>query len=83
MVYHSKPQGLGSRSIVVNANNPPQGLISGGGVGPIPFAMLYEDGTTMLYEDNTVMLYEDANMDFLMTEGGDFLMTENGDFLIL
>ena len=26
MVYHAKPQGPNSRSLLVNANNPPQGV---------------------------------------------------------
>lgn len=28
MVYHGKPQGLGSKSLLVNADNPPQGISS-------------------------------------------------------
>ena len=26
MVYHGKPQGFGSQSLLVNANHPPQGV---------------------------------------------------------
>ena len=36
MVYHGKSQGLGSRTILVNSNYPPQGLKIEVGAGPIP-----------------------------------------------
>lgn len=60
MVRVFSPQGRNS-NITTNTNYPPQGLIFGGGAGPVTeVAMLYEDSDTMLYEDGTVMIYEDG-----------------------
>jgi len=61
MVFHSKPQGPGSQSIIVNANNPPQGQ-PGSGITPPP------PGTAFWVDDNSNQFIDDTGESFVFTE---------------